>query len=61
MCDVFCGHFREVLEYDGLFDGTDLLQMRWGFKVGFVDFEIVAGFPLSRDVDIEKKYDDEYY
>jgi hypothetical protein len=34
--------------------------MGGGFKIGFVDFEVVARLPLRGDVDIEKKNDYKY-
>jgi hypothetical protein len=52
------GVFLE-LEYDGLFHGTYFLELRGGFVVGFIDFKIVAGFPLGIDVDIDKKNENE--
>jgi len=52
-----CGLFFLEFEYDWLFDRTYFLEVRGGFVVCFVDFEIVACFPLSSDVDIDKEDD----
>lgn len=46
-----------LLEFEnyGLFDCAYFLELSRRFVVGFVDFKIVAGFPLGSDVNIEKR------